>query len=199
GYMYLDSGMAAEAKALIGDAMRDENHVPRVEKCLAEITQRREDEEERERDILRQAVDRREFFLDMGRALSAPAPPIDGQWRFPFGKMVLSVSDGSVNGSAEVKRQEGPIVRALYGLGAEAPVRVDTYVLSGKLTGAVCDFQVIVGEKGEGGIVGLILSNEPSKFGFIVFASDGGSAKYVELSDSKLGKTEIIKRSLSGD
>jgi len=85
-------------------------------------------------------------------------------------------------------------MRILGGIGGEQADRFDTYVLTGKLRGGVCEFQVTVGEKTESGAASILLGNPPSKFGFIVFASDGKSAKYVERSDSKLGKTEMIKR-----
>jgi tetratricopeptide (TPR) repeat protein len=196
GYLYLGSGMAEEAKALIDEAMKVEYHDPAVEKCLAEIMQRREHEEATETEILKQAAERRGYFLDMGRALSAQAPPIDGRWMFPFGEMPLSVMSGEVHGSADVKRRESALAALMLGTGGMSgqTAKVDIYVLSGKLTGAVCEFQMTIGEKGEHGTPGVLLANPPSKFGFIVFASDGESATYVELSDSKLGKTEIIKK-----
>ena len=87
GYTYLDCGMAEEAKSLIDAAIAIKDHAPRVEKCLAEITQRRKHEGEKETEVLKEAAERRNFFIDMGRALSAPPPPIDGRWKFPFGGM----------------------------------------------------------------------------------------------------------------
>jgi tetratricopeptide (TPR) repeat protein len=196
GYTYLECGMAQEAKALIEAAIAVKDHVPRVEKCLAEITQRREHEAEKETEVLKQAAERRSLFIDMGRALSSGAPPIDGSWKFPFGEIPLAVVSGRVEGAAELKRQRSVTVALLLGgVGSEQPARVDTYVLSGKLRGAVCEFQVTIREKGGHASGSAILGAEPSKSGFIVFSPDGNSAKYVELSDRKLGKTKIIKRS----
>jgi hypothetical protein len=174
--------------------MKVEDHDPAVEKCLAEIMQRREAEKEKETEILKQAADRRAFFLDMGRALSAQTPLIDGLWKFPFGEIPLSVISGRLEGAADIKRPQYTLGLMLGGIGGRPTERVDTYVISGKLTGAVCEFKVTAGEKTDSGIVGVILANPPSKFGFILFASDGKSAIYAELSDSKLGKTEIIKK-----
>ena len=194
GHIYLNSGMADDAKALINEAMKTDNHVPAVEKCLAEIVQRQESENERETEILKQAADTRSFFLDMGRALSAPTPGIDGIWKLPFAEMPLTVISGKLHGTAEVERQESGFGFLLGKVGAQLAKTVDTYVLSGQLTGAVCEFNVTVGERGEHGIAGMLLGNRPTKFGFIVFASDVKSARYVELSDSKLGKIETVER-----
>ena len=196
GYMFLDCGMAEEASVLVNQAMKIENHDPAVEKCLAEIVQRRENEDAKETETLKQATDRRAFFIDMGRALSAPMPPIDGRWKFSFGEMPLSVTVGKVDGYADVRRQGAGLALWLGGIGGSfgETDKVDTYVLSGNLTGALCEFKMTIGEKREGGPAAVLLANPPSKFGFIVFASDGKSATYVELSDSKLGKTETIKK-----
>jgi tetratricopeptide (TPR) repeat protein len=194
GYMYLDCGMAEQAKDLIDAAMKAADHVPAVEKCLADIIQRREREDEKETEILNQATDTRSFFLDMGRAMSAPVPAIDGRWRFPFGEMHLTMISGWVHGSADVTRPDSGFGFLLSGIAGQPAKKVDTHVFSGQLTGAVWEFQVIIREKGEGGVAAMILANKPTKFGFIVFASDGRSATYVELSDSKLGKTEIINK-----
>src|ERR1039457_5421881 len=65
GYMYLDCGMAAEAKALIQDALKVEGHVARVEKCLAEIIERGEAEESKETELLAAAGVNREFLIGM--------------------------------------------------------------------------------------------------------------------------------------
>lgn len=45
GFMYLDAGIADDAKVMVEKAMGVEGHAPRGEKCLAEIVQRIEDEE----------------------------------------------------------------------------------------------------------------------------------------------------------
>jgi hypothetical protein len=202
GYMCLDCGMAGEAKALITEAMKADNHVPGVEICLSEIIQRREHESERETELLNEAADRKTFFLDMGRALSAPVPLIEGRWKFPFGVMSLNLSSGDLYGSGDVKRQDKVSSLALIGLSGfgldEQQPKVDTYQLCGKLTGAVCEFELRIAEKKEeaGALAAaaMVLSTPPTKFGFIVFAPDASSATYVELSDSKLGKPEIIRR-----
>jgi tetratricopeptide (TPR) repeat protein len=196
GFLYLDSGMATEAKALINEAMKPDDHVLAVETCLADIGQRRENEREKETEILKEAAETRGFFLDMGRALSDPAPAISGKWKFPFGEMQVALISGNLHGNADVKRQEMGLAQLMLAKIGEPPTyKIDTYVLSGKLTGSACEFQLTIGEKGELGVAGLILAHSPSKFGFVVFAPDGRSAKYVERSDSKLGNVENIKRS----
>jgi tetratricopeptide (TPR) repeat protein len=166
GYMYLDCGMAEEARALVNEAMKIENHVPAVEKCLAEIVQRRENEDAKETETLKQATERRAFFIDMGRALSAQMPLIDGLWKFPFGEMPLSAIVGRVDGYADVKRSGGGLALLLSGIGGSfgQTDKLDTYVLSGNLTGAVCEFNITIGEKRDGGPAAVILGNLPSKF-----------------------------------
>ena len=63
GYIYLNAGMADEAKDLLGEAMKVQDHVPAVEKCLAEVLQRREGESEKQTEILGDAATRRGFFV----------------------------------------------------------------------------------------------------------------------------------------
>ena len=67
GFEYLDSGMADEAKALIEQAMEAENHVSRVEKCLAEIVRRTEEEAEKEGVLIANAETYRKFFCKDGQ------------------------------------------------------------------------------------------------------------------------------------
>ena len=191
--------MAEEAADLINQAMKVDNHVPSVEERLADIIQRRELERDKETEILNQASDTRRFFVDLGRALSAPTPPLDGRWKFPFGIMPLSVVSGTVQGTTDVERKEGGLAVMLRGIGgpSEPTVRLETYVFTGELTGAACEFALTIGEKSEHGAAGVLLSNKPSRSGFIVFAEDGTSASYAEVSNSKLGKIEIIRKKKS--
>jgi hypothetical protein len=73
-------------------------------------------------------------------------------------------------------------------------LRIDRYIFEGKLTGAVCDFTINVTETPQN--AGVYLSAATllaglggnKKSGFVVFASDGRSATYVELAAGKIGK-----------
>lgn len=85
GFLYLESGMADEAKALVDTAMEVQSHNSQVEACLADIVRHRGQEEKRETQLLEQATAERAFFVEMGRALLAPPPSINGIWKFPFG------------------------------------------------------------------------------------------------------------------
>jgi len=77
GFMYLDSGMAEEAKAIIEQAMKVEKHETNVEKCLAKIIQHGEEEKTKEATLLEIASTNRSFFVNMGQALmgAVTCPP----------------------------------------------------------------------------------------------------------------------------
>jgi tetratricopeptide (TPR) repeat protein len=195
GYMYLDCGMADEATALIGEAMKAPEHNPRVEKCLAETIERREAEQGKQDELLKIADRQRGFLADMGRALTAVVPPIQGQWKFPFGEMPLSVSSGVLSGSMEVTREDTS--RAVIGqiLGGSKPApRIERYILKGPLTGAVCRFELTVTELSEYPAITGLWGQPGPKSGFIVFADDGRRADYVEVADGKLGQIEKLTR-----
>lgn len=194
GYTYLDCGMAQEAKLIVDEAMKAEAPDLRVVKCLADIAQRAEQEREKQIAVLEMANANRSFFVAMGKALAAEPPLVGGRWRFPFGEMDLSVVSSELMGIALIERERS-------GLGLVFPLdppppRIDQYTLKGKFTGAVCKFEITIADKAtaESGLGSLwSLANWP-KNGMIVFAPNGRSASYVEATDRKLGKIEIITK-----
>ena len=196
GSMYLDCGLADEATSLMKEAMKQENYDDFLDRRLAEVAQRRAGERDAETTVLKEANEKRAFLMETGDAMKAPLPPIEGRWRFPFGEMPLSVNDGKVYGSANIKKQRTGLALLLTGVGgSSAPAEeVESYAFFGTLTGAVCEFQLIVGPATESGAVGLVLSTLPSKFGLITFSAEGSSAKYAELKDSKLTTVETIAK-----
>lgn len=196
GYMYLDCGMEAEAKALVEAAMKADTHDSRVEKCLAEIIQRREKETEKESELLKSAGSFRAFFVSMGRGLRSSSPHIGGQWKFPFGVMRLEVNSEVARGTANIKKEENAFGTVFLHIGEPAPPKFDTYTFKGKLTGTVCEFELTIEDNSESAsITGLpSLAGPTTKSGFVVFAEDGKAATYAEISDRKLGKLESITK-----
>jgi len=194
GFMYLDAGMADEAKTLIEQAMKVEGHVTRVEKCLAEIYQRREREKEKENQLLEKAATNKSFLINLGRSLSAVPPPVNGYWKFPFGQMPLTLDSNRVTGSVEIKKEVSGL-GALFGTPGQKIERTDRYSLEGMMTGSVCEFELTIAEVSGDVIMAIGLSYLAGpKSGFIIFASDGQSATYAELSDSKLGSQEKLSK-----
>src|SRR6266852_1301957 len=192
GFVYLDGGMEKEARELVEEAMNIENHATRVEECLAEIVQRSEKEREKETALFEVAHSNRNFFVNMGRGLTVAAPPLAGHWKFSFGEMPLTVDSNKISGTLDVKTEESGF-GALFGTPGSKIVRIDRYTLNGNLTGAVCEFKLEVADVSPNASLGIsLLSRYGTKSGFILFAPDGRSATYVELSDRRLGKPETL-------
>jgi tetratricopeptide (TPR) repeat protein len=195
GFMYLDAGMAEEAKQLIDQAMRIEPHEVTVEKCLAEIKQRSKDERENEDKLLEIARAAKKFFLDVGVGLGLTIPRVDGRWEFPFGEMTLTSVPAGISGTAEIKREELPLVPLLGMAGPAKEVRTEKYSLEGRLTGAVCEFELTVTDISQSwGPLGSILGGPNRRSGFIIFGQDGRSATYAELAGQKIGERKQIVR-----
>jgi len=192
GYKYLDGGMAAEAKDLIEQALKVEHHDSRVEHCLAEIIRRREAEREKENQLTEATTMKKTFLARMGRALVTTCAPISGSWKLPFGIMPLSIVSNRVTAVMEKKSESsgyGGIAAALSGLGGEKVPRIEKYTFEGRMTGSVCEFDLDIDS---GSVLGSIGSKKKS--GFVVFSTDGKTADYVELSNSKLESPATVKK-----
>lgn len=77
--------------------------------------------------------------------------------------------------------------------------KIDTYTLKGKLTGAVCQFQLTVATKGDqhpvyGSILSTLVGSTRTKSGFIIFGSDGMSATYAELTDRRMSEPQKLSK-----
>ena len=197
GFMYLDSGMADEAKGIVEEARKAEHHEGRVEKCSAEIVRRAEEETEKEVSLLNAVDADRKLLVKMGQALSRPLPSLNGRWKLPFGETELAVSSGHLSGATEIKTEVPRYEGALFGTGGGSTSRTDRYTLDGTLTGALCEFNLTVEDAaGPPSLTGLksLLGRSGNKSGFIVFEPDGKSATYTEVSNGKLGKAETLTK-----
>ncbi len=205
GFMYLDAGMAGEAKALVEGAMSSEEHDARVEACLAEISERTRNEEAEESDLLKTAVDEKDFFVSMGTALRRPVTEIHGRWKFPFAEMALAREGEILSGTAEARKEEGVVGLASL-LGAEPPrtsepkrMRTEKYMLRGTIKGAVCKFSMTVTEEGlhlysSGAAILGGPGARGARSGFIIFGADSKSGTYVEVGEDKLGKRQRVTK-----
>jgi tetratricopeptide (TPR) repeat protein len=198
GFMYLDAGMADEAKGLVQEAMSVEQHDARVEACLAEISPRTQNEETKQSELLKTAGDRKDFFVSMGIALQTFVSDVDGRWTFPFGEMTLIRNGATLSGTATISKEEGlaslaSLLAVPLGASQHNATRVEKYTLDGTIKGAVCKFSMTVREPGQHSF-GAILGRRGTRSGFIVFAADGKSARYTELKDNKLSApARIVK------
>ncbi len=160
GYKYLDGGMAAEANDLIEQAMKIEHHDSRVEHCLAEIVRRREAEREKENQLTEATTMKKTFLARMGRASVTTCASISGSWKFPFGIMPLLIVSNRVTGTMEKKSESsgyGDIVTVLSGVGGEKVPRTEKYGFKGRMTGSVCEFDLVIDS---GSVLGSIGSNK---------------------------------------
>jgi len=204
GFIYLEAGIADDARVMVQKAMLVEAHPPRLEKCLAAIVGATEDEESKEKELLRAAREKRDFLARMGKASYAERPAIQGNWRFPFGEMALTLSGSELAGEAEVRTERG-----LYGgfsailsgsVAPEEPPKIETYSFRGTLIGAVCQFTLAVTDKAQRALpavnaLSALLGAVPTvKSGFLVFESDGRGAIYAELVERKVGELQQITR-----
>jgi len=196
GFKLLDAGMAAEATDLIKEAMAIEPHDKRVEACLADISQRPQDESNKESELLQAASSDKGFLVLMGLALQAKPPAISGRWRFPFGEMTLVLEDKTLTGQAEITKP-GALVALASLMSPGAPreperKRVERYSLTGKLQGAVCKFALTVSDPEL--LDFALYGGGDARSGFMVFAADGKSGTYIEVKDDKLTERHDVRR-----
>lgn len=193
-FMYLDCGMADEAKGLVDRAMGVEGHAARIEKCLAEIMDRRESEGRKEEELLAKADGQRRFLLRIGQGLGGITPPLKGTWKFPFGDIPLSLVGERVSGTVAITIPRMNTIGLILS-GSKPDPKTETYVLGGKITGAVCEFELEITTDQGGDYPPPILLGFPAiEKGLIVFAPDGKSGEYAKLSDGKLDKIEKITK-----
>jgi hypothetical protein len=127
GFMYLEAGMADEARNLVDEAMQIADHDARVEKCLNAIVEKREQEKEQETRLLESARGNRSFLMNMGQALSFAVPDVNGRWKFPFGEMSLTMVLNVVRGALDVSRTQDGFTALLTGFGGgSSAVKIDT-------------------------------------------------------------------------
>jgi tetratricopeptide (TPR) repeat protein len=201
GFIYLDAGIADEARVLVEEAMSNEQHEARVEECLAEIAQRTDNERTKQAELLGTAGSKKDFLVSMGSALQRLVTDVDGLWRFPFGEMTLARQDEELSGTATISRDESLSTLASLALGLQAGpteykgTRIEKYTLDGTFKGAVCKFSMTVSEEGQRGLRGIgMMGGRSMRTGFIVFAADCKSGTYAELTDDKLGsRVKIVK------
>jgi len=189
--------MADEAKTLIDQAMQTANHDIQVEKCLSAIIERQDQEKARENALMKDAGDKRKFFVKMGHALNLATPSVTGRWRFPFGEMPLTITSDKLTGTLNVPKTESRLAALLTGVGGGSSTpKTEAYNLEGRMKGAVCEFEIIISDTqmGTSGMAYPILAGSPKKSGFIVFEADARSATYAELAGRTLGKLEELTR-----
>jgi tetratricopeptide (TPR) repeat protein len=195
GYLYLDCGMVDEANEILQGAQQIANHVGRVEKCLADIIRRVEDEKDKETAALSTARISRDTFIQIGKAMTRPLPAdVDGSWKFGFGELTFAVEQGRLKGSAVIKTEmiALPTVYESLNQPAQSP-RVENYRLTGTCQGALCQLYLDHEPTDDSSLIRGIwaLSGRPSrKSGFLIFGPDGRTASFTELTGNKLSKGE---------
>jgi hypothetical protein len=90
---------------------------------LAEIHQRRELEKEKEVQLLEKAAASKRFLVNLGKALSTAAPPINGYWKFPFGMMPLTLDSNRIAGTVDIKKERSGFA-ALFGTPGQKVFRI---------------------------------------------------------------------------
>jgi hypothetical protein len=91
-------------------------------------------------------------------ALSIAAPPVNGNWKFPFGKMPLTLNSGRITGTVETKKEVSGF-GALFAAPGEKITRTDRYSLEGTMTGAVCEFELTIADASGGITVPIVLGS----------------------------------------
>jgi tetratricopeptide (TPR) repeat protein len=201
GFMYLDAGMAQEAKTIIERAIEIDGHPARVEKCVTQIIERQEQEETKQTELLTSADATRRMFISIGSALTVEPPNVAGTWNFPFGEIVLTRVASELVGDAEIS-VENQFRYLLQISSSLKDRRTEIYSFKGTMLGSCCKFELTSQEKIDPvppGSLGLpmafALTPSTTKSGFIVFDGNGRSATYIEITDGKLSKPELISRS----
>src|ERR1019366_2423112 len=191
GFDYLAAGMAEEARAIVTEAMNIEGHEQRVEKYLADIGERTEEEHKKADKILASVSDVRKVLIEIGLGLRRRLDgSIDGKWRFPFGQMELMVRGGGVRGTAEHSIQEAALL-----VPGEKVVRTERRTLVGRLSGSACKFQMEVDAGHALTSLAAILGGCNKKVsGYLVFSADGLTAQYCEEEGYALREIQTLVR-----
>jgi len=189
-YKYLDCGMVDDSKRLLEAAQKVEGHADRVERCLADVTKRKDEEEQKLNSLFEAAVKQKEFLTEAGDALLAPTvPPIDGGWGFPFGEMDIKVVGDRVGGCGRGEVETSPF-SALFAAGLGKPDvaparRIESYAFTGRLRGRLCSFEVTIEPESKTFPLAFMVGTPKAK-GYILFDASGLVGSVCETVDSKL-------------
>jgi len=203
GHKYIDAGMVDEAGVMLKEALKKAEVEPEVPRCLAEITEKQEKEGEEFNKLLEKADEQRDFLVALGRGLQqVESPPLEGTWRMPFGEIQLHAVEGNLGGKTEVIHDPSSyasLAQMLGGLGGlggtyNEPKQIRVYSITGPITGSVCRFTTSVKPKEIVGALGSIIGGEESIHGYLVFSSDGQSARYAEVKNDKLSGFSLLER-----
>lgn len=192
-YKCLDAGMADSAKDIIKAAMQVVDHEPTVDKCYAEIDDRKAAEGPKRDKLIEDAHSARKFLVALGHGLRKAIPEIAGTWRLPFGDIDLKKTDVNLAGMAEITKEETSF--SFLGTPGEKSSKVEIYTFEGTFTGTVCMFKVRLKTSG-GGLNNALaaLGGSNIREGFIVFDDGGRKGTYTEVKDNKIGQREAIFR-----
>jgi tetratricopeptide (TPR) repeat protein len=192
-FKYLDAGMATNAKEILKPAMQVVDHEPAVDKCYAEIDDRKAAEGPKRDKLIEDAHGARKFLVALGHGLKKGIPQIGGTWRLPFGDIDLKTLGVTLAGMAEITKEETGL--AFLATPGEKTSKIEVYTFEGTFTGAVCRFKVHQKTSGSSMYIALAaLGGSNIREGFIVFDDSGRRGAYTEVKDNKIGKREAIFR-----
>jgi tetratricopeptide (TPR) repeat protein len=192
-FKYLDAGMAKNAKEILNPAMQVMDHEPAVDKCYAEIDERKASESSKRDKLIEDAQGARKFLVALGHGLKKAIPQTAGTWRLPFGDIDLKTIGVNLTGIAEITKEETSV--AFFGTPREKTSKTETYTFAGTFTGTVCRFSVTLKTSG-GNLYNALaaLGGSNIREGFIVFDGGGRKGTYTEVKDNKMGQRENIFR-----
>jgi tetratricopeptide (TPR) repeat protein len=180
-YRYLNAGMVEEARSVVDHALKADEPNPMVTDAFAEISRRRNDEATKHEVVLAEASRKREFLAQMGEAvLTEQTVDVTGRWKFPDVVIELSVEGKIIKGTTSRPIGGMALTGLLGGLDQGEQAKTDVYTFRGVLAGRVGEFTLSVEQKDAAGYPNYYFDRQ-SRRGYVVFASDGKTARVLEI------------------
>ncbi|MEF8723392.1 MAG: hypothetical protein V5B30_12570 [Candidatus Accumulibacter delftensis] len=182
-YQFLNAGFVEEARAILGTALKANDHHKNIDKALGAVCERVDEEERKETDIYRKAKPESDFYRAYGCAWTRPLTgDLSGTWKAPNGNVLLSVEETIVTarGTYEVSQAIG-LAAGLRGWNGANPASL-RYILEyrGTLHGRTISGSVTrKKEEGEEKTSIASLLRSESSPDFLMWADDPGNVLYV--------------------
>ena len=194
-YQYLYAGFANEASRLLETTIaKKPESVGFLGRSVTDIEERREQETEKEEELLAATEKYRQFAIAFGQGLISDTPNHqESVWHFRFGDLPLRLSGNVLSGTAEIKRTQSSLSLALAALGKAGPDSDDAvirYSFHGSVTGKTCKFEI------EEELIEPTWRRPDTKErkGYLVFDPSMQTAQIMEVQDDKWKSPYTIKR-----
>lgn len=176
--LLMEAGDAERAEELLRQALTKADFDPGVGRALFDVRARKLKEEEKSRNVRRNAEKTRPQFVRYGAArLLGTLPDISGVWVFPFAELTLRQDGSAISGTGE----DEAVATGLSNLSALAALARCAYTLVGTVSHMSAE-------------ISITTTAQTKREGFITFEASALSGHVTELSGGEVVKTYKITR-----